>query len=308
MMDVSGTIISLNDSRISAEVEGRLLWIAEAGTQVAEGDVVARIDDRLLAITLRRNVAALKRLHADMIFREEDVKRFEELAARDNASKARLEEVIARREMLAQDIADAEAAVENARNDLNDAEIRAPFPGHLVERVANKGEYLTVGEEVLRLVDTRNVEVVMPAPIAITPFLEVGDMVMVLDARGQHHLPIKTVVPVGDSVSRMVEVRLAASANDWIVGMPVKVSLPKGPQVTTVAVPRDAIVIKGGKTYVFKVNGNMTAEQVPAEVSATVGLWVALRSGVSAGDKVVIRGGERLTPGQSVQLSAREGG
>lgn len=302
-MDVSGTVISLNDSNISAEVEGALVWSADVGTNVKQGDVIAQIDDRLLAVAFDRAAANLKRLQADMVFRDQEVARFEELAARDNASRARLQEVVARREMLRHEITDAEATLERARGDLERTKIRAPFAGHVVARLANKGEYLSVGEEVVRFVDTENMEVAIPAPIAIAQYLKTGSNVTVTDARGMHSLPIRTVVPVGDSVSRMVEVRLSADAADWVVGTPVKVSLPKGVAFRSVAVPRDALVLKGSSVYLFKIDDDMKAQQVSADINATVGLWVSLKQGVQAGDQIVIRGAERLQPGQSVVVA-----
>lgn len=300
VIDVNGTVISLNDSQIAAEVEGKLTSIVQVGTAVRKGDILATIDARLLEIAHRRAVAALKRLQADMTFREQDVARFEDLASRDNASKARLEEVISQRDMIAQEVEDAKALVDQTQGDLERANIRAPFSGMVVARLANIGEYLNVGAEVVRFVDTENVEIVLPAPLAITRYLAVGADVSVLSANGAHSLPIRTVVPVGDAVSRMVEVRLKANGSDWAIGTPVKVSLPKSIPVESIAVPRDAIVLKSGRSYLFKIGADNKAEQVTADIISTVGLWVALRRGVEAGDRIVIRGAERLQPGQAV--------
>tara|TARA_R110002073_G_scaffold92685_8_gene217152 strand:+ start:485 stop:1561 length:1077 start_codon:yes stop_codon:yes gene_type:complete len=303
-MDVTGTVISLQDSRISVEVEGPLQWIAEVGTAVEKGDIIARMDNRLLALALRQAEANLKRLQADMVFRNQEVKRFEDLSARNNASKARLEETIAQREMLHHEIQNAQALVERARGDVERANIRAPFPGHVVTRLANIGEYLIVGEEVIRLVNTRNLEISLPAPISITPYLHNGDKISVLDDRGIHQLPIKRIVPVGDMVSRMVQVLLSPGEEPWIVGTPVKVSLPKGTPKRAVAVPRDALIYKAGSVYVYKVGPDMSAEQIKVEIDAAVGLLVSLKKGLQAGDKVIIRGGERLQPGQKVVIKS----
>ena len=300
VIDVNGTVISLNDSRIAAEVEGKLTSIVQVGTYVRHGDVIATIDSRLLEIAHRRAVAALKRLQADMTFREQDVARFRDLASRDNASKSRLEEVISQRDMIEQEVEDAKALVDQTQGDLERASIRAPFTGTVVARLANVGEYLNIGSEVVRFVDTENVEIVLPAPLAITQYLITGADVLVLSANGAHSLPIRTVVPVGDAVSRMVEVRLKASGAQWPIGTPVKVSLPKSTPIQSIAVPRDAIVLKSGQRYLFKIGADNKAQQVNADILSTVGLWVALRQGVSADDRIVIRGAERLQPGQTV--------
>ncbi|TNE62345.1 MAG: efflux RND transporter periplasmic adaptor subunit [Alphaproteobacteria bacterium] len=299
-MNVPGTVISLNDSRIAAEVEGPLAWVAEVGTDVKAGDMIARIDGRLFDIARRQAEANVKRLEADLLFREQDVARYQNLASSDAASKARLQEVTATRDMLKEDVANARALLEKAEGDLKRATIRAPFPGHVVARLANVGEYLTVGKDVARLVDTGHVEVTLPAPIAITPFLKVGEKVLVQNDHGRAELPIRAVVPVGDMVSRMVEVRLSAEAGTWVIGSSVKVDLPKGEASESVAVPRDALILKGGTRFVYRVGGDNKAEQVVANVGAVVGMWVALDGGVEAGDQVVVRGGERLQPGQDV--------
>lgn len=300
IMDVNGTVISLNDSQIATEVEGKLTSIVQVGTEVQAGDVIATIDNRLLEIAHRRATATLKRLQADLAFRKQNVARFQDLASSDNASKSRLEEVISQHDMTQQNVEDAKALADRTRGDLERAQIRAPFNGTLVARLANKGEYLTVGAPIARFVDTENVEIALPAPLAITQYLIKGAEVTVQSARGTHSLPIRTVVPVGDAISRMVEVRLKASGKDWAISTPVKISLPKSKPIESIAVPRDAIVLKSGQSYLFKVGDDNKAQQINAEIISTVGLWVALRRGVDEGDRIVIRGAERLQPGQAV--------
>ena len=42
-INVPGTIVSRFDSRLSAEVAGRITWIADVGTRLVEGESVAEI-------------------------------------------------------------------------------------------------------------------------------------------------------------------------------------------------------------------------------------------------------------------------
>jgi hypothetical protein len=113
---------------------------------------------------------------------------------------------------------------------------------------------------------------------------------------------VRTVVPVGDAVSRMVEVRLTAGDSEWLVGTPVQISLPSDAPVSTVAVPRDALIERSGQSYVYKVSEDATADQVTVRISAVVGLWVGVAGGIAPGDKVIVRGAERLSPGQTVEV------
>ena len=53
-IEVSGTVVSLNDSRIATEVDGVLTWLADVGDAVDAGDVIARIDSRITKVELTR--------------------------------------------------------------------------------------------------------------------------------------------------------------------------------------------------------------------------------------------------------------
>ena len=301
-VEFPGTVISLNDSRIAAEVEGVLTWIAEVGDAVERGDVVARIDPRLLQISVRRAEASVARLESDLEYRERQLARTENLAASSNASATLLDETRALRDQAMHQLADARAVLEQAGDDLERAEIRAAFAGHVTERLASVGEYINVGEDVLRLVDTNRIEIALPAPIALTRFVRPDQPVRVRSGDFERAHRVRTVVPVGDAVSRMVEIRLRAENSDWLVGMPVQVSLPSSQSTHSVSVPRDALVERAGQTFLYKVREDGTAMQIVADIESTVGLWVALASGVSAGDRIIIRGAERLADGQAVEV------
>jgi len=306
-VEVPGTVVSLNDSRIAAEVEGVLVAIAEVGDEVERGDVLARIDPRLMDIAVRRARANVGRLESDLTFRQRQLERTENLAAQNNASATLLDEARAQRDQAEHQLADARAQLEQAEDDLSRASIRAAFAGHVTERVASVGEYINVGEDVLRLVDTHRLEIALPAPIAIAGFVRPGQMVSVRNGPVTREHPVRTVVPVGDSVSRMVEIRLGAADSDWLVGTPVQVSLPRDESRQAVAVPRDALVERSGQAFIYKVNGDGTASQVVADIESTVGLWVAVRNDIAPGDQVIIRGAERLMDGQAVEVIQQGG-
>lgn len=302
VIEVPGTVVSNNDSRVAAEVRGVLTWLAEVGDEVAAGDTIARIDPRLLQVEVKRARANVAKLKADHDYRERQLQRTQELAARDNASATLVDEATALRDQAGYQLADAEAQLEGAEVDLAKTKIRAAFAGHVTQRLASIGEFVDTGEDVIRLVDTQRIEISLPAPLGLTRYLRTGQLVPVRNDGTVREHPIRTVVPVGDAVSRMVEVRLSAAADDWLVGSPVQVSLPSGEPVTMVAVPRDALVERGGRSFVYRVLQDSTAQQVEASGMTVVGLWVGIATGVEAGDQVIVRGAERLMDGQAVNV------
>ena len=303
-VELPGTVVSLNDSRIAAEVEGVLTWLAEVGDNVEQGEVIARIDRRLLEVAYARAKANVARLEADLRYREQQLRRAEDLAKSDHASATLVDESRANHDQALHQLADARAQFIGAEQDLARTEIRAAFAGHVVARLASVGEYLTVGEDVIRLVDTRRREIALAAPMDLTRYVAPGLEVLVRGAGGrerQHR--VRAIVPVGDPVSRQVEVRLVAEDSDWLVGSPVKVVLPSEAPVTMTAIPRDALVQRGGRNFVFRVSDDNTAEQIETRVMTTAGMWVGVTGAFAVGDRVIIRGAERLAPGQAVEVA-----
>ncbi len=302
LVDLPGTVVSLNDSRIAAEVEGVLTWLAEVGDEVAEGEVLARIDARLMQVAHARAAANVARLEADLRYRQQQLKRTEDLAASDHASATLLDESRANHDQALHQLADARAQLDRAEQDLERTKIRAAFAGHVVARLASVGEYITVGEDVLRLVDTHRREISLAAPINLAAFVQPGLEVLVRSGGRERMHRVRAVVPVGDPVSRMVEIRLAAEDGDWLVGSPVQVSLPAEAPRTIVAVPRDALVQRAGQNFIFRVNEENAAEQVAATIELAAGMWVGVEGNLAAGDRVIVRGAERLAPGQAVVI------
>ena len=193
-VDVSGTVVSLNDSRIASEVEGVLTWLADVGDAVDKGDVIARIDPRLLRVELVRAEANVARLQSDYEYRQRQLERTEELAAKNSASKTLLDEALAQRDQAQHALADARAALERTRGDLERTEIRAAFAGHVVQRLASVGEFINVGEDVVRLVDTHRIEISLPASIALSQYIEPGMRVPVRSGDVQREHLVRTVV------------------------------------------------------------------------------------------------------------------
>ena len=303
-IQVPGTVISRNDSRIASEISGRILWVAEVGDAAKEGDAIARVDDRLFKLALVQAEARSKRLEANLAFREKDVERVEELAATRNTPVSRLEEAISQRDMVTQDLVEARADEERARQDLDRTTVRAPFPGRVVARLAQAGEYASTGTELVRLVDTYHIEVRAQAPISTAAFLDSGMDVTVEADNGEIiSTPIRAFIPVGSEISRMMEVRIALPDEGLIIGSAVKVSLPSAEPRSAVVVPRDALILRSDSTYVFKVNGDKTATRIEVRTGAASGDLIEVIGPVNSGDKVVVRGGERLREGQAVAMA-----
>lgn len=298
-----GTVVSQNDSRISAQITGQVTWVAAEGTLVGAGDILAEIDDRNNRLAVERNESQVKRLEARIVFLKADLARQKELAETEFAPTSQVEEAESTLLMTEQELAQARIALEQSRIDLERTKVRAPFPGRVVARLAQAGEYSVPGREIVRLVDTENLEVRGQAPVNLAAVLRDG-LPVALRKDGQiYDSSIRALVPVGDTVSRTMEIRVKVPANaDYVVGTALQIGVPSSAPAEVVAVPRDALVLRSEGTFVFRINEDNTAERLLVRTGAASGARVAVVGGLESGDRVVIRGGERLRPGQSVQF------
>jgi len=114
---------------------------------------------------------------------------------------------------------------------------------------------------------------------------------------------IYAVLPQGDPVSRTFSVKINLENPDFKIksGMEAMVMFKLADQKTALLVPKDAIVTAGDKRLVFMVNDNK-AIPVPVTIIGYYDGNVAVEGKLAPGSKVVIRGNERLRPGQPVSV------
>lgn len=297
-----GTVMSRNDSRIAADVEGRVDWVADVGTVVAAGDVIARLDPNVARMENDSAQANVARLAAQVRFDRAQAQRLQELHERKVVSKAAVDQANSTRDANEAALKQADASAKRSAFRLERSEIRAPFAGRVVSRLINAGEYASPGKEIVRLVDQDAIEIATQVPIAAMAFLREG-MSVTVELQGKHvETPVRVIVPVGDAQSRTVEVRLALQAGSAFVADAVKVMIPTAEPRKVLAVPRDALVLREENTYLFKLSGENKAERIAVEVGAADGNMVEVTGMLKEGERVIIRGAERLESGQKVRL------
>ena len=333
-MQVAGTVVSRQDALLSSEVEGRLVSVADVGTQVEAGDVVARIEDVTLRLRSQELAAEVTRAEARLRFLEAELVRLERLAETNLAAVSQIDQTRSERDVAASDLVVVNSRLSQAEDQLDRTRITAPFPGVIVERRAQAGERVAVGNAVVRLVNPDNLEVVARAPLNYYRYVRAGDELAVsADRDAMIIAPVRTVVSVGGENQHVFELRLDLSRDDLSqddlsqddlsqgtrpdlqsevrsvrqrpllpVGQTVRVTVPTADVREVLAVPRDALVLRGDGITLFIVNEDNTARRIRVTTGIGEGEWIEVRGPVQAGDQVVVRGNERLRPGQEVSV------
>lgn len=301
-----GSVISRRDAKVASEQDGRVVRVVEVGQKVREGEPLAMLDDTALALQEKQGEADLARIQAQLDMAARQEQRYAQLAAQQNIARAQYEQLQADRDMLAQERARAQAMLAQTRHKRTQMVVRAPFDGVVAERSVQLGEYVETGAAVARLVDTGAQEVRVRAPVDLAEHLAVGIPVQVrmgrnVAAKERTH-PVSALVPVGDEASRQLELRIAMDVGELPVGTAVEVGLPGARKRSVVAVPRDAVILRREGDYVLRVASNDTAERLPVKTGTEVDGLVEVQGAVKPGDRLIVRGGERIEAGQAVSI------
>jgi RND family efflux transporter MFP subunit len=245
------------------------------------------------------------RIEAQRGMSERQLKRIEQLA-NSSISQTQLDEVRSQLAVLTAQLQQAQVGQRSAEHDLRQTELRAPFPGVVTERLAQRGEYVTTGAAIAHLVDTVHLEVRAQGPLSLASLVRPAMELPVKTGTKQFPASVRTVVPVGEDRSRQFELRLTLADSALSVGTPIEIGLPEREAGDALVVPRDAIGLRQDGNYLMRIRADGTAERVAVVSDIADGDLAAVRGNISAGDTVVVRGIERLQDGQRVKVVTRE--
>lgn len=299
---IPGTVVSRQDSRIAAEVSGNLIWVAEIGMQVHRGDRLAQLNDRELQLQLKNNESVVARLKSQLEYQHRQVNRLTTLAKTKTTAASELDRLTAERDMLSQELIAAEVDRDRTLYDIERTRITAPFDGVVVMRMQQPGEYLERGQEVVRLVNTNALEIHAQVPLNVGRHVNEHDSVQVTNEISSITTKVRSIIPVGDEQSRMLQVILELNDDGWVTGEPVRISINAGAPTKALTVHRDALILRNGETYLFKVQKDNTVRRVNVVIGSGNGKQIAVTGDLNAGDQVVIRGAERLQDGATVNI------
>jgi len=302
MTIVPGTVVSRNDAKLAAEVTGRLVEVAEVGAVVARGDVVAIIEDTQLKLKKDEQQAEVNRAQARLKFLQSEEQRYVTLAESNLAAATKLDETRSDRDVAQGDLQVAMSRLAQTEDQLSRTRITAPFGGIVVERLMMPGERVNTGSDVVRLVDQQNLEVIARAPLEYFSYVHPAQQLVLQIGEVIVTGTVRTVVAVGSENTHQFELRLDIAANRFPVGQTLRVSIPTSTAREALAVPRDALVLRPEGITVFVVNRDQTARQVSVTPGIGSGELIEVKGDLEDGDTVIVRGNERLRPGQPVSI------
>ena len=203
------SVITLNDSRLSAEVSARILAInVEIGQVVEKGDVLIKLDPTDHNIALQQAEANLTSAQSKFDLSKRQLDRAQALVSKGFISSEALnvkETDFASTESL---VALYRAQYEAAKRSVAKCTIRAPFKSIIRERLGQVGEITTPGFSLLRLSDLEKIEVEAKIQPRDVESLRASSSVKFISSEQSYPVTIKRIVSVVNEKDRNQTVRL----------------------------------------------------------------------------------------------------
>ncbi|MEM7097685.1 MAG: efflux RND transporter periplasmic adaptor subunit [Pseudomonadota bacterium] len=317
----AGTLVAARAADLGFKRGGEVEAIhVDLGDAVVAGDVLARLDDRMLRAEEQRAAADLVLARANLVATQADAqlaanteRRTRSLREKGHVSKQSYDETqLSLRAQLAQvDVAKANvrragATLEAARVALAEAQIVAPFSGRIQARYVDEGSQLASGRPLLKLVEDSEMEVHVGLPAATAQNLSIGQSYAVMIQDRIQYLPLRTVLPEVDPATRTVKAVFQLDTSKsravaYAVGSVVELEYDELVSSDGFWVPLTALTAADrGLWSVFVVNDDNLIERRLLEVIHTEAERVFVRGTLSEADRVVQTGVQRIVPGQSV--------
>ena len=212
----------------------------------------------------------------------------------------RSEEIAAARAQLDQ----AQALLTAARLRVQDATVRAPFPGTILQRMVEPGESVSPAAPSFVLAEVQDVFVELVVPERQRADLRPGQsVVVVVDALPQSRLSgkVEEIRPSASVASRtfLVKVRVANPERILRPGMFARGVITTGVRANVLQIPDRAVLLTSGKRIVFVVKDGQAVRR-EVSIGEQQGGVAEVVQGLEAGDQVIVEGQEGLTDNQSV--------
>jgi len=296
-----GTTYFVHSSELASEVTGRVDSISfEEGDEVSADLLLAVVDTDLLDRDIQAKEAEHQQIAAQIAKTRSDLERIQQVLKKGGVSAQLYDEAYYRKEELESRANQVKAELDRLRVQKRKASITPPFAGVVVERGVEVGEWVSPGSKIATVADNSMVDVRVSVPQTILPFIKEGLTITVKNGSESHSGTLNAIIPKGDVLTRTVPVYVRLEGGKWIEGLEAQVALPTGERREALIVPRDAVLRISGQYRIYTV-ADGKAESIPVRIVGYEGATAGVEAeGLEAGMQVVIKGNERLRPGQPV--------
>jgi membrane fusion protein, multidrug efflux system len=313
-----GFVEAFNKVSITSRVEGQLITVSfKEGQELKAGDVLALIDPRPFEAVLASKEAILRASKAKAMAAKANLDRISELFQREVGTKQALDNQQALYAELVSAIDQAEADAQSAALQYEYTAIRSPIDGRAGLKQVDKGNLVHPGDPIIAVVtQVQPISIVFALPqedlAIVNKQLNAGRVMKVVAATRDSKLDLGsgTLTTIDNQVDSKtgtfkLKATFANEKKDLWPGQFVSIKLLIEEARTALVVPASAVQRGPDGPYVYVIDTLYRVNMRPISVDLMQDGYASIRSGLTAGESVVVEGQFKLRPGSAVEL--REG-
>lgn len=303
LFEVTGTVKAKNSAQLAARISATVSEV-----QVREGDQVRRGSLLVTLAALESTAGASGAAHAveEALARKKlaDVtyERFARLFQEQAVTRQELDTRRAEREMADRSLARAREAARAAAAVAGYTRITAPLSGVVTARMVDPGSTVFPGMPLLTVEEGGRYRLELAVPASLLGKVALGMSLPVFLDGDNRDLAgtVVEIVPAVDPVSRTFTLKVDLPAKGLRSGQFGRAQLRIG-EKQGLLVPQKAVLERGQLTFVWVVDSGNIARMRLVQPGTVVAGRVEILAGLSAGERVVVAGMERVTDGARVE-------
>ena len=300
----SGTVSAWEEVPVGAETGGLTATgvFVDEGTYVRQGQPLVQMNDALLRAQLRQQQASVQSAQANAARDQAALGRAQELKERGFLSQASLDTALANKRASDANVAAAQASLSETRTRLSQATIKAPVAGLVISRSVTRGQIISPGTELFRIVRDGRLELDAQVPETDLALVRAGQSAVISsDQIGETTGRVRIVTPEVNAENRLGIARIALVGGGFRPGMFARARIQVGDQAA-VTVPTASVLYRENRAGVFVLGTDNHAHFVQVTVLSRTTDSTAV-SGLPAGSRVVVAGAGFLGDGDRVTVA-----
>jgi RND family efflux transporter MFP subunit len=305
--DVIGSIENVADPRISAEVAGRVTRVLGfTGKKVKVDDLLAEIDAQDFRIQSRADAAEMKRLEALLANQERVVERQQKLVSQGFISQNALDEALAQRTVLREQLSAARARADSTGRSLGKTRVVAPIDGEIESQMVAAGDYVKVGDPLFTLVGVHRLRAHLLFPESAANRIRPGLKVTLESPAAPGRLietRIDEIKPTVNAGNRALDAIVRFDSDDGAFrgGGSVNARVVIDVRPGALMVPEQSVVLRPAGKVVYVVAEGRVAQRIVETGLKQDGLQEIVK-GLKPGELIAADGAGFLTDGAAVNL------